>query len=481
MKEALAAKFLEVNKLQDHTIYLDRMQLLRDEKDAEIQKRQRLEADSRRLISSAQSQASELREQLANAQEDAARLLQEKQAAEEKARASSEDYTRLFAASERLKRQVAQLTRDLQSAQLVASESTDRALEEVAKARAMHSALEDERRLNGGCIQELQQQVKTLLHEKHNHESELRKDFVQQMQEHNEEFERTKGEEHKQELAAVQAASKEKLDAFRETIERQGADIDQLKQRLVEADKVVDQARTRAHALENIRNDLQTRLDKAQQALDEEKDKPASLSKVIHEKNDIIKGLRESFIRKDKELDDLREKNISLTREILVLDTIIGEEETRIGVNKKRRVEDATPEPPAAATLTPSIVIGKCGAHGDFVTVVNSGAVEVVLKDWSLQSEKNKLEFMFPDVQVLQSGASVTVFTGADAGAKSSPPVTLPWLNAEGSAVFNTDGDTVWLVNPESVVVDERVIEPIKSGVGPAPATPVSGWFSFRA
>lgn len=90
-------------------------------------------------------------------------------------------------------------------------------------------------------------------------------------------------------------------------------------------------------------------------------------------------------------------------------------------------------------------------ANAEFVVVRNGGAAAIDLGGWGLKDESASHRFAFPAGFTLAAGASVTVHTGC-----GSPTATdLFWCN-QGSAVWNNDGDTAFLLDPAGNVVDTR-------------------------
>lgn len=85
--------------------------------------------------------------------------------------------------------------------------------------------------------------------------------------------------------------------------------------------------------------------------------------------------------------------------------------------------------------------------NGEWVTIRSrSGAAD--LTDFVLRDESASHRFTFPDRFVLAEGATVRVFSGCGASSETH----LYWCNP-GSAVWNNDGDTAFLLDPNGNIV----------------------------
>lgn len=105
-------------------------------------------------------------------------------------------------------------------------------------------------------------------------------------------------------------------------------------------------------------------------------------------------------------------------------------------------VEEIEADPPGDDTLDP---------NAEYVVVRNTGDGAVDLTGWGIKDESASHRFAFPDGFSLAAGAAVTVHTGCGADTGTD----LFWCN-EGSAVWNNDGDTAFLLDPSGNVVDTR-------------------------
>lgn len=90
-------------------------------------------------------------------------------------------------------------------------------------------------------------------------------------------------------------------------------------------------------------------------------------------------------------------------------------------------------------------------ANAEYAVVANRSDAPVDLTGWVLKDETASHRFAFPAGFTLAPGASVAVHTGC-----GSPTLTdLFWCN-QGSAVWNNDGDTAFLLDSNGNVVDTR-------------------------
>lgn len=90
-------------------------------------------------------------------------------------------------------------------------------------------------------------------------------------------------------------------------------------------------------------------------------------------------------------------------------------------------------------------------ANAEYVVIRNGGPDSVDLTGWSVKDETASHRFGFPAGFTLAGGAAVTVHTGC-----GTPSATdLFWCN-EGSAIWNNEGDTVFLLDPDGNIVDTR-------------------------
>ena len=79
----------------------------------------------------------------------------------------------------------------------------------------------------------------------------------------------------------------------------------------------------------------------------------------------------------------------------------------------------------------------------EWIVIQNEGATPVDLTGWGIKDESASHRFSFPASFTLFAGESVTVRTGCGTDFGTD----LHWCN-QGSAVWNNDGDTVFLLDP---------------------------------
>ena len=91
--------------------------------------------------------------------------------------------------------------------------------------------------------------------------------------------------------------------------------------------------------------------------------------------------------------------------------------------------------------------------NDEWVEVTNRGDEPVDLTGWGLQDESSSHRFTFPTGYRLPPSASVRIHSGEGRGTASD----LYWGQA-GSAIWNNDGDTVFLVDPSGNVHDQRSV-----------------------
>lgn len=107
----------------------------------------------------------------------------------------------------------------------------------------------------------------------------------------------------------------------------------------------------------------------------------------------------------------------------------------------------ATPRP----TATPDLVIGvlQCETRDEYVRVDNAGGSAVNLSGWRVYSTEGSQTYSFSGY-TLAAGASVYVHSGPDA-----PPTSGNNLRWTTAYIWNNDGDTAQLKNPQGSVADE--------------------------
>ena len=89
----------------------------------------------------------------------------------------------------------------------------------------------------------------------------------------------------------------------------------------------------------------------------------------------------------------------------------------------------------------------------ELVVIANTGEEPIALDGWTLRDTSASHRFTFPDLS-LAPGDEVIVHSGCGAAGAND----LYWC-VEGSAVWNNDGDTAFLVDPAGNVVTSRSYE----------------------
>lgn len=103
-------------------------------------------------------------------------------------------------------------------------------------------------------------------------------------------------------------------------------------------------------------------------------------------------------------------------------------------------IADLVADPPGDDTLD---------ANAEYVVIANRSGDDVDLTGWGVKDETASHRFAIPAGFTLDAGASVTIHTGC-----GSPSATdLYWCN-EGSAIWNNEGDTAFLLDPDGNIVD---------------------------
>lgn len=103
----------------------------------------------------------------------------------------------------------------------------------------------------------------------------------------------------------------------------------------------------------------------------------------------------------------------------------------------------------------------------EWIVIANEGDAPVDLTDWSVKDESATHRYHFPTGFVLAPGETVTIRTGCgdDFGTE------LFWC-AVGSAVWNNDGDTVFILDPHGNTHDSYTYSPSRSAAPPTTAAP---------
>lgn len=89
--------------------------------------------------------------------------------------------------------------------------------------------------------------------------------------------------------------------------------------------------------------------------------------------------------------------------------------------------------------------------NGEWIELTNRSAADLDLTGWVVRDESASHRFSFPEGYVLDAGATVRLHTGCGEPTDSS----LYWC-MQGSAVWNNDGDTVFLLDANGNIVVSR-------------------------
>jgi micrococcal nuclease len=89
----------------------------------------------------------------------------------------------------------------------------------------------------------------------------------------------------------------------------------------------------------------------------------------------------------------------------------------------------------------------------EWVEVTNGGDGAVDLTGWGVQDESSSHRFSFPDGYGLPAGGTVRIHSG-----EGRPTATDLYWGQAGSAIWNNDGDTVFLIDPAGNVHDQRSV-----------------------
>lgn len=87
--------------------------------------------------------------------------------------------------------------------------------------------------------------------------------------------------------------------------------------------------------------------------------------------------------------------------------------------------------------------------NGEWVTIRNAGSDAVELTDWSVKDTSATHRYRFPRGFALAAGGTVRLFSGCGSPTEDA----LYWCNT-GSAIWNNDGDTAFVLDPSGNVVD---------------------------
>lgn len=89
--------------------------------------------------------------------------------------------------------------------------------------------------------------------------------------------------------------------------------------------------------------------------------------------------------------------------------------------------------------------------NDEWVVVANKGESRIDLTGWRLKDESSSHRYDFPDGFTLGGHDQVRIRSGCGADGDGD----LYWC-ASGSAIWNNDGDTAFLLDPAGNIVDSR-------------------------
>jgi hypothetical protein len=95
-----------------------------------------------------------------------------------------------------------------------------------------------------------------------------------------------------------------------------------------------------------------------------------------------------------------------------------------------------------------NVVLASCDARAEIVVLQNRGSEPIRLSGWVLHDEGRKHEYDLSMISLL-SGQRVSILTGPDAAPTTDAVV---WKQQN---VWNNDGDTAHLINPNQTLIDQ--------------------------
>jgi len=291
-------------------------------------------------------------------------------------------------------------------------------------------------------------------------EDELRAELSEQLTEiiakRQQEWEEDKGDA----LAELKAIYDEKIQAYRDHLERAGHELEMAKAQREQAVQEAEENKTLREEFEATRTTLKNRIVELEEAVKSERSRP---SRELAEKIEIIRRLKAAFKRKDEEFDQLMDVKIALAMEIKAYRQLLEKEEQRLGYkspgagSKRRRTGGSsfTESHTDDATLRFSGI----DVHGRYITIRNESTEDTALEGWTLRSSARGTQLELPADLVLSAGQSLTIWTGADAKEKHNPPSEIGWETV-GNAWDDVHGDVAELLDPEGNLVGSVDIVP---------------------
>lgn len=95
--------------------------------------------------------------------------------------------------------------------------------------------------------------------------------------------------------------------------------------------------------------------------------------------------------------------------------------------------------------------------NGEWVLIENQGDDDVPLDGWVLRDESTRHRYSFPDV-VIAAGSTAQVRTGCGDDRTDADDLELFWCDPE-PPVWNNDGDTAFLLDPNGTIADDYVTQ----------------------
>lgn len=309
-------------------------------------------------------------------------------------------------------------------------------------------------------IKRLRKELDEVNHKGNHVEDELRAELSAQLTEiiaqRQLEWEEDKGDA----LAELKAVYDEKVQAYRDHLERAGHELEMAKAQREAAIQEAEENKTLREEFEATRTTLKNRIVELEEAVKSERSRP---SRELAEKIEIIRRLKAAFKRKDEEFDQLMDVKIALAMEIKAYRQLLEKEEQRLGYkspatgSKRRRTGGSsfTETHSDDATLRFSGI----DVHGRYITIRNEATEDTALEGWVLRSSALGNTLDLPADIVLSAGQSLTIWTGAESKEKHNPPTDVGW-ETNGNAWDDVNGDVAELIDPEGNLVGSVDIVP---------------------
>lgn len=174
-------------------------------------------------------------------------------------------------------------------------------------------------------------------------EDEIRAEFAAQLKEELADRQAQFDEDKERGFADLKRIYDEKMHSYRSSLEQLSHELDLERARTKQVLASMSEMKTQvAEAMAN-RRALQQRIAELEQDLRTARDTP---NQELREKNEIIRRLKAAFARKDREMDELIDVKIALSMEIKAYQTLLENEEERLGLTspiKKRKTRVCHP------------------------------------------------------------------------------------------------------------------------------------------